>query len=210
MKNKSRDSLRHTAEHQRRTILNAILAHVPFDGWTEAAWKSGIRQCSITPGEAELLFPRGLRDVMDLFGAATDEAMLARIQKEHGFVGFRVRDKIAFAVRARLEFLMPHREALRRLMIWYAMPLHWPLGAKRLYRTVDLAWRAAGDTSTDFNFYTKRGLLAGVVKATTLFWLDDDTPGCRASWAFLDRRIAEVLQAGQTIGKLKSRLFATG
>jgi ubiquinone biosynthesis protein COQ9 len=64
-------------------------------------------------------------------------------------------------------------------------------------------WRAAGDASTDFNFYTKRMLLAGVLKATILFWLDDATPGCAASWEFLDRRIGEVLKIGKTISLAK-------
>ena len=115
----------------------------------------------------------------------------------------RVRDKIAFAVRTRLEYLTLQREAVRRLMMWYALPLHLPLGIRRLAKTVDLMWRAAGDTSTDYNFYTKRILLSAVLKATIIYWLDDETPGCAASWQFLDRRISEILKVGKSISLLK-------
>lgn len=193
-----------TPEDKSHQILMSVLTQVPFDGWTAAAYERGIRQCGLSPGEADLLFPRGIRDVVELFGEATDEAMFAKIENKSGFDKLRVREKIAFAIRARLEFLTPHREAMRQLMTWYALPFHWSLGAKRIYQTVDLAWRAAGDSSTDFNFYTKRGLLAGVVKATILFWLDDETPGCKASWEFLDRRIEDVMSVGQIIGRLRA------
>ncbi len=148
--------------------------------------------------EAARLMPEGIRDVIELFGAeAVDEAMHARVKSERGFERFRVRDKIAFAIRARLEFLTPHREAVRRLMMWYALPLHLPLGVKRIANTADLMWRAAGDASTDYNFYTKRLLLGAVLKTTMLFWLDDETSGCLRHVGFpSDRRISEILKVG--------------
>ncbi len=188
---------------QRRKILLSVLAQIPFDGWTEVSFDRGVKLAGFTRGEADLLFPQGERDVIASFGEMADDAMQKRIDDEPGFDRMRVRDKITFAVRARLEALTPYREAVRRMMMWYAMPLHLPLGLKRLYRTVDLMWRTAGDTSTDFNFYTKRMLLAGVLKSTILIWLDDETPNCRASWEFLDRRISEVLKVGKSISLLK-------
>lgn len=192
-----------TKDSARRKIFEAVLEQIPFDGWTEAAYARGIQLAGTGRGEADLLFPAGLRGVMDLFGATADQAMQDRIDAESGFDRMRVRDKITFAVRARLEALTPRREAMRRLLYWYAMPLHLPLGLKRLYKTVDLIWHAAGDTSTDFNFYTKRALLAGVLKTTMLVWLDDETPGCRKSWEFLDRRISDVMKIGKTISLAK-------
>jgi len=65
-------------------------------------------------------------------------------------------------------------------------------------------WYAAGDTATDFSFYTKRGLLAGIYATTTLYWLDDKSPDHAATAEFLDRRIAEVMQ----IPKLRGRATA--
>ena len=127
--------------------------------------------------EARDRFPHGIRDVIELFGVMTDDAMKLRIDGEPGFARFRIRDKIAFAVRARLEYQAPYREAVRRLMTWYALPLHMKRGFKRMTKTVDAIWRAAGDTSTDYNYYTKRILLAAVLKSVTLYWLDDETPG---------------------------------
>lgn len=192
-----------SSDTKRRKLLTAILAQIPFDGWSEKAFTLGAKEAGVKQGEAELLFPQGIRDVIECFGALADEAMQKRIDDEPGFARLKVREKIAFAVRARLEFLTPQREAVRKMLFWYAMPLNLPLGMRRLYRTTDLMWRAAGDTSTDFNFYTKRTLLAAVLKTTMLFWLDDESPGCKSSWEFLDRRIGEVLKVGKTISLMK-------
>ncbi|WP_374298103.1 COQ9 family protein, partial [Sphingomonas sp.] len=85
-----------------------------------------------------------------------------------------------------------------------AMPLNAALALKLLYRTVDAIWYAAGDNATDFNFYTKRGLLAGVYSATLLYWLNDRSQDCADTWAFLDRRIEEVMQVPKLLGRLGS------
>ena len=72
-----------------------------------------------------------------------------------------------------------------------------------LAHTVDVMWRSTGDKSTDFNFYTKRATLAAVYSATRLFWLNDDSTDAQDSWAFLDRRIDNVMQIEK--GKAKFR-----
>ncbi len=208
MKTKRKHPLSDAVGTQARKLLYAVIIQIPFDGWTETAFKSGCRQLGMEMGDAFLLFPRGIHDVITAFGEVADQAMLDAIEENRKFKIMRVRDKITFSVRARLEFLTPYRESMRRLMIWYALPLHWHLGVRRLYKTVDLIWRTSGDNSTDFNFYTKRGLLAGVLKATILFWLDDETIGCKATWSFLYRRIDEVMHAGQGILTFKSLPFS--
>jgi ubiquinone biosynthesis protein COQ9 len=72
------------------------------------------------------------------------------------------------------------------------MPQNAPLGLRLLYETVDAVWHGVGDDSTDFSFYTKRATLAGIHAAATLFWLDDRSPGCADTEAFIDRRLADL------------------
>src|SRR5712671_1257964 len=76
----------------------------------------------------------------------------------------------------------------------------------RITKAVDAMWYAAGDTSTDFNFYTKRATLAGVYSSTLLYWLADRSPGSEATWGFLDRRIDDVMK----IEKLKAQVKSWG
>jgi ubiquinone biosynthesis protein COQ9 len=106
------------------------------------------------------------------------------------------------AVRLRLTANAAHREAIRRALAILAMPIHAPLAARLLYATVDAIWYALGDRSTDYNFYTKRMLLAGVYSATVLYWLNDKSAENTETWDFLDRRIADVMRIPQAMGRL--------
>lgn len=184
-------------------LLLACVAQVPFDGWSRAALSSGAQRCGLGDAAIAAAFPRGVKDCVAAFSAWANAGMLAQISKEKLFSKMRTRDKVAYAVRARLELLAPHREAMRQLVLWYALPQHAPEALRNLGKLTDIIWQAAGDTSTDYNFYTKRALLGGVIKATTLYWLQDDSPSQTATWAFLDRRIAEVLRLGQAASKLR-------
>ncbi len=186
-------------------LLEALLPNVPFDGWTRRAIDAAASRTGL---DAAMLFPRGPRDAVAWFShwadAKTASALDAKTRAR-----LKVREKIALGVTTRLDILLPHREAVRRALALLSMPRHLPLGARLLYGTVDTIWRAAGDTSTDFNFYTKRGLLAGVYAATTFYWLDDRSDGTAATAEFLDRRLAEVLaipRLGATLPRLPNLL----
>ncbi|MBE9555052.1 MAG: COQ9 family protein, partial [Proteobacteria bacterium] len=117
----------------------------------------------------------------------------------------RVTERVRTAVQIRLRQAEPHREAVRRSLAFLAMPQNAVLGAKLLYRTVDAIWHVAGDTATDWNFYSKRGLLAGVFGATVLYWLNDRSEDYADTGDFLDRRLRDVATFGKATGKLKER-----
>ncbi len=185
----------------RDKVLLALLPDVPFDGWTRAALKRAGEKAGVDTAQLTMLFPRGPRDVAAWFSDWADQETVAAL-KEQSLSSLKVRERIALGVRTRLDILLPHREALRRALALFALPMNLPFGAKLLYGTVDTIWRAAGDRSTDFNFYTKRGLLAGVYAATTLYWLDDRSDETQATGEFLQRRLDEVL----AIPTLKTRL----
>ena len=106
----------------------------------------------------------------------------------------KVRERIRTAVKTRLAVLKPNKEAARRAAAFLTLPPHAPLAATLLYDTVDAIWRAAGDTSTDFNFYTKRAILAGVYSTTLLRWFTDQSADESATDAFLAARIENVMQ----------------
>lgn len=189
----------------RRAVLAAALAHVPFDGWTDRVLPRAAADLGLEAAEARRLFPGGAADLIALFVAEADRRMTEALAG-HDMAGLRVRDRIALAVRTRLEQARPHREAVRRALAFHALPFNAAEGTRTLYRTVDAMWRAAGDTATDFNFYTKRALLAGVYGTTLLFWLEDRSEGNAATWAFLDRRIDNVMAIQKLRGRLGKRL----
>ena len=190
---------------RRDTLLMAVLRDVPFDGWSGGVIAAAGGRLGIDAAEAATLFPAGARDAVAAFSRWADRAMLAALA-ERDLTAMKVRERIAAAVRARLAALEPHREAVRRALTVLAMPQNAPLGLRLLYETVDQMWYAAGDTATDFNFYTKRGLLAGVYAATTLYWLDDRSPDAADTHAFLERRLADVMAIPRYGARLREGL----
>jgi ubiquinone biosynthesis protein COQ9 len=173
-------------------LLLALLPEVPFDGWSRAAMRAAATRAGLDPGEVDTLFPGGPRDAVAWFSRWADRETLAALAA-HRRQRLRTSERVTLGVKTRLAILLPHREAVRRALAVLALPQNLPLGAKLLYEAVDTIWHGAGDASTDFNFYTKRGLLAGVYASTTLYWLDDRSEGTSASEAFLARRLADVL-----------------
>lgn len=189
----------------RAAILRATLAHVPFDGWSDKALAAGIRDAGLRESLSVLAFPDGPRDLAEYYAAEADRRMAAELDAG-ALAEMRVRDRIAAALRLRLVQAEGEREALKALMTWFVYPAHQACAAACLYRSVDAIWRAIGDTSTDFNFYTKRAILAGVLGATVLYWLGDESEGATDSFAFIDRRIDDVMAFEKAKGRARDWL----
>ncbi len=182
-------------------MIDAALMHVPFDGWSEASFRAAASDADVTEAEARAAFPRGAVDLALAFHARGDAAMVEAL-KTQDLHALRYRDRVALAVRTRLDLVEDDKEAVRRGLTLFSLPIHAADGAKALWQTADAIWTALGDTSTDLNWYTKRATLSGVYSSTVLYWLGDQSAGHSATWAFLDRRIDDVM----TIEKVKSQV----
>ncbi len=179
-------------EALRAGLAAAAVAEVPFEGWSMTALQRAARELKLAPDDVERLFPDGARDLIEYWAATNDERMidgLGAVDLE----ALKVRERVALAIKLRLSGMAGEREAMRRALSFLALPQNAGLGARLLYRTVDTIWYAIGDRATDFNFYTKRALLAGVYAATVLYWVDDRSEGAVETWGFLDRQLARVM-----------------
>jgi len=180
-------------EQLRRRLALAVGENAVFDGWSRKAVDSAAGQLGIDPVQARLAMPKSQSGMIDLYIQEVDRALEAwftpkRLQDK------KIREKIRALVWKRLEIMGPAREAVRRGLAILAMPQNIPLALRISWRTADLMWRIAGDTSTDFNHYTKRMTLGAVYASTLLAWLDDRSEGWKDTAAFLDRRIDDVMR----------------
>ncbi|WP_074257870.1 COQ9 family protein [Vannielia litorea] len=182
-------------------ILDAALPHVAFDGWSDEALTRAAGEAGVSAGEARALFPRGAVDLALAFHARGDAKMLEALGAVE-LEAMRFSERVAHAVRLRLEAIEGDREAVRRAASLFALPQNAAAGAGAVWGTADAIWRALGDTSEDLNWYSKRATLSAVYSATLLYWLGDQSEGHEATWAFLDRRIDDVMR----IEKLKAGL----
>ena len=173
-------------------LLEAAAMHVPFDGWSEGAFAASARDADVDIAVARAVCPRGAVDLALAFHEAGDAAMLERLGAED-LSAMRFRDRVAAAVRFRLEAAVD-KEMVRRGTALFALPHRSADGARAIWQTADHIWTALGDTSEDVNWYTKRATLSAVYGSTVLYWLGDQSPADEATWAFLDRRIDNVMQ----------------
>ena len=180
-------------EQLRRRLALAVGENAVFDGWTQAAVDSAAAQLGIDPVQARLAMPKTQAGMIDVYIQEVDRGLEAWFTPER-LQGMKVREKIRALVWRRLEIMGPAREAVRRALAILAMPQNVPLSLRTGWRTAGLMWRIAGDTSTDFNHYTKRMTLGAVYGSTLLVWLDDQSEGWTETAAFLNRRIDNVMR----------------
>lgn len=186
----------------RDQVLLAALPDVPFDGWTPALLDRAASRSEMTATEAAQLFPAGVSSLLAHFSDWADRQMEASLQAQP-LAEMKVRARVAAGVMARLEALRPYKPAVSAAVGRGIDPRVSLQSVRHVWRTADRLWWMAGDTATDWNHYSKRGLLSGVLVSTTLYWLSDTSDDHTDTAAFLDRRISEVLQLGQGLGKLR-------
>ena len=177
----------------KEAVVAASLHDAAFDGFTDALLAKAAATAGIEKAELDRLFPEGARSLIEAYSLSVD-AEMEKLLAEMALAKMKIRERIAAAVLARLSILGPHKEAARRAAATLTLPMHAALGAKLMYHTVDAMWRAVGDTSTDFNFYSKRGILAGVYGATLVRWFNDASENEQVTQDFLAARIGNVMQ----------------
>jgi len=179
-------------DEERRAVLAALLEEAPFSGFSGEALRRAAREAGPGEGALAILFPEGVRDALDFWSEAADAEAVERLSREPA--DLRIRGKVTAGVAHRLEGLEPHREAARRAAAALALPAFAGLAPRLAWRTADAIWRACGDRATDYNHYTKRGILSGVYLSTFAVWLSDASPEGERWRAFLDARIENVMQ----------------
>lgn len=189
-----------TLDEMRITLARELPQHAAFDGWTPAALSLAAEMTGIDPEVAKLAFPGGGIDMIDAWFAVIDADMLEKLPPEV-LSAMKIRQRITALVEARLDIVLPDKEALRRALAVLSLPQNLPRAARLGWRAADAMWHAAGDTATDFNHYSKRTLLMGVYATTLTVLMDDDSENATETREFLARRIENVMQ----IEKFKAR-----
>ena len=198
-----------TLDELRIALAPDIAASAIFDGWNETALVAAAEMAGADVDIAKLAFPSkpGSGRAMDMIEAwvtSVDQAMETEWPAER-LSQMKIRERIRALVACRLEAVEHIDEAVRRAMAIMAMPQNAPRSLKLGWRSADIMWRLAGDTATDYNHYTKRGILAGIYSATLAVFVNDDSEGKAKTYEFLDRRIDGVMRFEKAKAKLTGR-----
>ncbi len=194
-------------------VLEALPGHAAFDGWNVTALGRALADAGETPEDAALLFPGGAGEMIEAFFAWSFVRMeTAAAQAD--LAAYRTPARVRAVAAIWFEQNAGNKEAVRRALSWLSLPGNLLRGLRINAGMADAVWHAAGDKSADFNWYTKRGLLAAVLAATMLYWVHDRSGDEEAVLWFLDRRLADVAWAGglrkRVAGRLRGRRFGAG
>ncbi len=193
-----------TLDELRLILAPSVADGAIFDGWGMEAVSMAADMEGIDPDIARLAFKGGAMDMIGAWIETVDAGMAAAFPPET-IHSMKVRARIRALVAFRLNALAGRDEALRRAMAIMAMPQNAVRSLGIGWRSADIMWRLAGDTSTDYNHYTKRVTLLGVYGSTLAVFVDDESEGKRDTAGFLDRRIDDVMR----FEKIKARVVGS-
>ncbi|WP_418152532.1 COQ9 family protein [Litorimonas sp. RW-G-Af-16] len=193
-----------STDTMRQDILAAALTLAPFEGWTDMMLRKAERKAGLTRGAAALYFPEGPLGVIAYWAEQLDAEAAAKLAAMD-LSSMKIREKVTAGVLARMEAMDDHLEAARRASSRLALPDGFAQGTRQVWASADMIWRAIGDTSTDSNYYSKRTILSLVIGSTLPMWLSDETSNKTKARAFLDDRIANVMQFEKLKWEFKSK-----
>lgn len=180
--------------------LQSLLPLVDREGWTDRAYTISAREAGISSEEMSLAAPNGISDLIERFFDRAEDDMLESLATQD-MTGLRTHERVAAGIKAWLAALEPNRGAVKRASARGFLPWHAPDAAKRTWKTADAIWTAAGDTATDYNRETKRGLLSATLPTIVLYWLEDDYEDEELD-AFIESRLKGAMKFGQWGSKI--------
>lgn len=192
------------ADQARGRLLDAALPLVPFEGWSGSLLRLAARDAGMSDDELALYCPEGVISLIVFWWRQMDES--ARESIATGESPAKIRERIRRAVLLRLEAGKGHEDALARARARLLLPDGIATGAELTWKTSGMIWRAIGDTSTDANWYSKRAILTGVWTSTLAIWLSEADAEKPETKAFLDRRIANVMEFEKVKAKVNKQL----
>lgn len=184
-------------------ILDAALKVAPFEGWTSLTLKRAVRDQGLPEGADALYFEAGIGGLLDHWATRMDGQAQVEIEALD-LNALKIRERVTQGVLARLTVISEHEEAGRRASSRLILPDLAATGARQLWNSADMIWRAIGDTSTDANYYSKRVILASVIGSTLPIWLSDQSEDKSQARAFLDARIANIMSFETLKWRMKS------
>ncbi len=160
--------------------------------------------CAFSKCYWRILFEQGAREIATSMESMQDEymikALLAVEEKPE-----KIREKIAWALNSRV--IDSGGKTLKlKLSSFFLIPDNLPQGIKSASKTCDLIWRYAGDKSTDFNYYTKRGLLLSVYMKARTFYFADDSEDHFKTKEYIKEALDNVIKIGGVKRKIQQKI----
>ncbi|MDR1139666.1 MAG: COQ9 family protein [Rickettsiales bacterium] len=185
-----------------KSVVDELIRVIPFERISD---ETLLKVCTdLNLANSFCKFQNGIYSALEYIAEDLNSSMATKLRNSN-LEDMKVRERVKLAVQIRLSNyakLPNYREFLKNVLLFSVLPKNTYFSSKLLYRTVSAIWYGIYDQSTDFNYYTKRAILAGVYLSTMLFFINDYSEGFADTLSFLDRRIDNVM----AFQKFKTRL----
>ncbi len=155
--------------------------------------------CGLDKHHHKLLFQGGLVELLSFLSQLNDDIMLEKLS--HIINPTSVTQKIAIATKIRVKLL--DRIILQKIFNFYINPLHTKNSIKLGFKTCDSIWKYSGDRSADYNYYSKRILLASVYLPSLLYYLGDDSENFESTDLFIQSSLEKIVRIAGLKKKIK-------
>ncbi|MBN9543711.1 MAG: COQ9 family protein [Alphaproteobacteria bacterium] len=185
----------------RKSIVNQLVNHIPFDGWTDVSLKAAYSDANIDYALNDVIFPKGFVSIMQELINIINADFIEKLNQAE-FHNMGIRHKIAHVIIKKLEAAQPYKEILETGSSMLLIKDR-KLLLKQIWKESDETWRIIGDKALDFNYYSKRSLLYIVYTKTILFWFKDKSLNNSDTIAYMYKELDNTVKFGQMLGKFK-------
>ena len=184
---------------KRLEVLKFAKALISERGFTSHTFKNISNRYSLDLNEIELLFPNGNNNLVE-FALAQLKTELEDYCKNIDLIRLPIHKRIRKILLSKIYLMNKEKIFYKKIFLNLLIPKKNFSLPNQIYKSVDQIWFIAGDTSVDFNFYTKRLILSGIYSRIMIFFFNNsDQEGLEE---LLDKNLKRVSK----IPELKSKL----
>ena len=176
---------------QRIEFFKALAIALESNSWSNKLISLVEINCGFSINYHHILFSGGKTEILLMFEQWQDELMVEQLKKVKR--PQKIRDQIALALEIRLMHITSKNIALNN-SAFFIIPTNMFIGSKAAYDTCHLIWKYAGDKSTDFNYYTKRGLMLYVYLSTRTFYFADNSVNYQDTKEFIKNVLNNIIK----------------
>lgn len=149
-------------------ILQKLKKIVSDEGWSEKVLKQ-LLQNGVEKSDLVTFFQYDYKELLKYSLEELNNSLEKEINKIN-IINYSLNKRIKKILMLRFNILNNDKEFYKKTFYHLLIPSNNKIMKSSLYKSVDTMWYLAGDNSTDFNFYTKRLILA-VIYVNALFVL---------------------------------------
>ena len=184
---------------KRQVVLRFAKEFVSEKGLTKNCLENISKKYGLNTDETDLLFPQGNIDLIK-FALEQLNNDLEVYCRQIDLIRLPIHKRIRKVLLSKISLMNKDKPFYRSIFLNLLIPKKNFSLSSQLYNSVDQLWFIAGDSSTDFNFYTKRLILSGIYSRVMLFFFNNNNQ------EELENILDESLKRVSKIPEIKSKL----